>query len=89
MNYRCVIPDSEVKDGLNRWLKFRAEKLTEELESADIDPEQLEINIQKEIFRKSDNHKSLIETLAWLSFKELRMKVAKFALVDEHERDEF
>lgn len=87
MNYRCVIPDSEVKDGMNRWLMLRAEKMTEDLEGADLDSEQLKINIQKEIFSKNEQKKSLIDTLAWLSFKELRKKVAQFALIDEFERD--
>lgn len=76
--YRCVLPDRDVTNGLNEWIQYQSleEALNEESES------ELSVEMKKELFKNIEYYDSLIENLAWLSFKQLREKVARFALLE-------
>lgn len=88
--YRCVIPDFDVTDGLNEWLDYNNEneKIDSEVKEYiaknknDDEVNKYKAEKMKEKFEVNKKYKGLIETLAWLAFKELRNKVAKFAVIE-------
>jgi len=90
-HYRCVIPDNDVMKGLNKWIEYKNKIREEQLEREDkistgeFNNEEISeiiLHERNEISKINDEYENLIATLAWQSFKELRNKVAKFALPD-------
>lgn len=78
-HYRCVIPDNDVINGLNEWLKSdEAKEKLRNKEDNTISP-----NEEEEILSITDQYDGLIATLAWQSFKQLKEKVAQFSLIDD------
>jgi hypothetical protein len=89
-NYRCVIPDNDVIKGLNEWLKSDEAKKKLKInnknssEESDIKEDNIiSQNEKEELLKIIDEYEGLIATLAWQSFKELRDKVAQFALTED------
>lgn len=75
-SYRCVIPDNDVSNGIDLWLKSKhdQEAAIEGLgESTDSEVEYW----ANELLVIGKNYDGLIETLAWLSFKSIRERASK------------
>lgn len=76
-NYRCVIPDKDVTNGIDEWLKYNADQrvIKDELREA-LDDEAEEWWLD-ELLDSQQDYEGLIETLAWLSFKQIREKASE------------
>lgn len=81
-SYRCVLPDRDVITGLNKWIKSKQKQLGFLEDEIAPQMQNYATNLNKEIFTNSKKRNE-IERLGWLSFKELRDKVATFAIVDD------